>query len=84
MTYGTLKKRVMQLIFSYSVAGSEIPDTYNNQADYLAMIPSLVNDVEMDVATTVRRLPPSRSSAVLRITAWVARNNIFFPLIAGI
>ena len=57
MTYGTLKKRVMQLIFSYSVAGSESPDTYNNQADYLAMIPSLVNDVQMDVATTVRRLP---------------------------
>ena len=44
MTCGTLKKRVMQLIFSYSVAGSEIPDTYNNQTDYQAMIPSLVND----------------------------------------
>ena len=57
MTYGKLKERVMQLIFSYSVAGSEIPESYNNQADYLAMIPSLVNDAQMDVATTVRRLP---------------------------
>ncbi len=43
MTFGELKKRVLQLIFSYSVAGSEIPATYNNQADYLAMIPGLIN-----------------------------------------
>ena len=57
MTYGELKKRVLQLIFSYSVAGSEIPATYNNQADYLAMIPGLVNNGQMDIATSVKRLP---------------------------
>ena len=57
MTVGELKKRVLQLVFSYSVAGSEIPATYNNQADYLAMIPGLVNDGQMDIATSVKRLP---------------------------
>ena len=57
MTYGELKKRVLQLILSYSVAGSEIPATYNNQADYLAMIPDLVNNGQMDIATSVKRLP---------------------------
>ena len=57
MTYGELKKRVLQLIFSYSVAGSEIPATYNNQADYQAMIPGLVNNGQMDIATSVKRLP---------------------------
>ena len=57
MTYGELKKRVLQLILSYSVAGSEIPATYNNQADYLAMIPGLVNNGQMDIATSVKRLP---------------------------
>ena len=57
MTYGELKKRVLQLIFSYSVAGSEIPAAYNNQADYLAMIPGLVNNGQMDIATSVKRLP---------------------------
>ena len=57
MTYGELKKRVLQLIFSYSVAGSEIPATYNNQADYLAMIPGMVNNGQMDIATSVKRLP---------------------------
>ena len=57
MTYGELKTRVLELIFSYSVAGSEIPATYNNQADYTGMIPGLVNQAEMDIATTVKRIP---------------------------
>ena len=57
MTYGELKARVLELIFSYSVAGSEIPATYNNQADYIAMIPGLVNSGQMDIATSVKRLP---------------------------
>ena len=49
MTYGELKNRVLELIFSYSVAGSQIPATYNNQADYIAMIPGLVNNGQMDI-----------------------------------
>jgi hypothetical protein len=57
MTYGELKNRVLELIFSYSVAGSQIPATYNNQADYIAMIPGLVNNGQMDIATSVKRLP---------------------------
>ena len=57
MTYGELKNRVLELIFSYSVAGSEIPAAYNNQADYLAMIPGLVNNGQMDIATGVKRIP---------------------------
>ena len=57
MTYGELKDRVLELIFSYSVAGSQIPATYNNQADYIAMIPGLVNNGQMDIATSVKRIP---------------------------
>ena len=57
MTYGELKNRVLELIFSYSVAGSEIPATYNNQAEYIAMIPGLVNNGQMDIATSVKRIP---------------------------
>lgn len=57
MTYGQLKKLVMQLIFSESIAGNEIPETYNNQADYLRMIPGLANDGMMYIATTVKRIP---------------------------
>ena len=57
MTYGELKNRVLELIFSYSVAGSSIPATYNNQADYIAMIPGLVNSGQTDIATSVKRIP---------------------------
>ncbi len=57
MNYGQLKKQVMQLIFSESIAGNEIPETYNNQADYLRMIPGLVNDGQIYIATTVMRIP---------------------------
>lgn len=56
MTYGQLKKRVMQLAFSESIAGTEIPATYNNQADYLRMIPGLANDGMMYIATTVKKI----------------------------
>lgn len=46
MTYGELKDRVLQLIFSYSLAGTEIPSTYNNQADYINKIPGLLNTAQ--------------------------------------
>ncbi len=43
MTYGELKRRVLNLIFSYSIAGDEIELTYNNQEDYVNQIPGLLN-----------------------------------------
>lgn len=57
MNYGQLKKRVMQLAFSESIAGTPIPPSYNNQADYLRMIPALANDGMMYIATTVKKIP---------------------------
>lgn len=57
MTYGQLKKLTMQLVFSESIAGSQLPSTYNNQADYLRMIPGLANDGMMYIATTVKKIP---------------------------
>ena len=57
MNFGECKKRSLLLAFNYSLAGTAIPDTYNNQADYAAMIPGLVNEAQMDIATTVRRIP---------------------------
>lgn len=57
MNYGQLKKLTMQLVFSESIAGEEIPSTYNNQADYLRAIPGLANDGMMYIATTVKKIP---------------------------
>lgn len=57
MTYGQVKKQSLQLIFSESIAGTPIASTYNNQADYERMIPGLVNDAMMYIATTVKKIP---------------------------
>ena len=56
MTYGELKDYALQLLNSYSVAGSETPVTYNDQADLIARIPALARDGLYFLATTVRRL----------------------------
>ena len=57
MNYGQLKRQVMQLVFSESIAGNEIPVTYNNQAEYIRAIPGLANDCMMYIATTVKKIP---------------------------
>ena len=57
MNYGQVKKASLQLIFSESIAGTPILSTYNNQADYEGMIPTLVNDCMMYIATTVKKIP---------------------------
>ena len=57
MNYGQVKKASLQLIFSESIAGTPIASTYNNQADYERMIPQLVNDCMMYIATTVKKIP---------------------------
>jgi len=46
MTYGELKTKVLNLIFSYSIAGDEIKLSYNNQEDYVNMIPPLLSSVQ--------------------------------------
>ena len=56
MTYGELKDFVLQLINQYSVAGSRVPLTYNDQADLVARIPALMRDGLIYVVTTARRL----------------------------
>lgn len=56
MTYGEMKEYVLQLLNQYSVAGGEVPLTYNNQADYVARIPALTRDGLYYVTTTCRKL----------------------------
>lgn len=63
MNYGQVKTQTLKLMKQYSVAGTEIPASYNNQADYLTVIPGLVNEAMMEIATTVRKIP-----AVIRLS----------------
>lgn len=56
MTYAWARDFVLQLINQYSVAGDEVQLSYNNQADYIARIPNLLDSAQTILATTVRRI----------------------------
>ena len=56
MTYGTFKEKVLQLIFSSTIAGENIQLTYNNQADYVKAIPNLLNSAQSYVYQ-VKKIP---------------------------
>lgn len=57
MNYGQVRDQVLKLLNQYTAAGNPVADSYNNQADYLARIPGLVNDAVMEIATTARKIP---------------------------
>lgn len=56
MNYGEVRDAALKLINQYSLAGTEIESTYNNQADYLRRIPELVDDAVWKIATGPRRI----------------------------
>ena len=62
MTYGELKTKVLNLVFSYSVAGEENKSSYNNQADYINMIPPLLSSVQ----AYIYQIKKIRDSILLR------------------
>lgn len=57
MKYKEIRDRSLQLLNQYSIAGSVIEESYNNQQDYLNRIPALVNDAMTYIATTAKRIP---------------------------
>ena len=56
MNYKWARDYILELINQYSIAGAVTPESYNNQADYLARIPKLLNDAQIYVATTVGKI----------------------------
>ena len=57
MTFSECRDLSLNLIQQESIAGTEIPGTYNNQQDYLNKIPGLINAAQMDIATTTKPIP---------------------------
>lgn len=57
LNYGQVKDQVLKLLNQYTVAGSKVAGSYNNQQDYIERIPTLVNDAVMEIATTARKIP---------------------------
>lgn len=79
MNYGQVRDKALQLINQYSIAGSNVRETYNNQADYLAKIPGLVNSAMMEIATTNRKIESSCSLAEMAKTPMGKFNLYYMP-----
>lgn len=56
MNYGQVRDAALKLMNQYSLAGTEIEGTYNNQADYLRRIPDLVDDALWVISSGPRRI----------------------------
>ena len=62
MTYGEIRDRALKLVNQYSLAGEQIAESYNNQAEYVMRVPELVDDAQMIIASGPL---PIRASKVL-------------------
>lgn len=56
LTLQDVQDTALQLINQYSIAGSLVANSYNNQQDYLLRIPRLVNDAQSYIATTAKKI----------------------------
>lgn len=57
MNYQQAQDTVLKLIDRYSIAGTPMALSYNNQADFTLKIPALLDDAVSLIAATVRKLP---------------------------
>lgn len=57
MKYAEIKREVLSHINQYTMAGSPVAPSYNNQADYLIRIPVLLNEALVNIRTLVKPNP---------------------------
>ena len=57
MKYADTKREVLSHINQYTMAGSQVAPSYNNQADYLNRIPVLLNEALVNIRTLVKPIP---------------------------
>lgn len=56
MNYGQVRDESLKLFNQYSLSGTPIEGTYNNQADYLRRIPGLVDSALWEISSGPRRI----------------------------
>lgn len=55
MTYAEIKRQTLELANMSTIAGEQVPSSYNNQQDYLNKIPSLINTALVNIRTLVKK-----------------------------
>ena len=77
MRYSTIKRSVLSHIDQYSIAGTPVAESYNNQADYLNRIPELINEALVAIRTSVK--PEPAVCALTRGQEFGDYNRYFLP-----
>ena len=57
MFYSEIKRETLGHIDQYSMAGSPVAASYNNQADYLNRLPVLINEGLVNIRTLCKPFP---------------------------
>lgn len=57
MLYSDIKRATLAHINQYTMSGSEVAPSYNNQADYLNRIPIYINEALVNIRTLVKPEP---------------------------
>lgn len=70
MNYGWARDYALELINQYSIAGTPIASSYNNQADYIHRIPKLLDDAQVYAATTTGKI-----REIVTLSSPTARNT---------
>lgn len=80
MTIAQCKAEAFQLINHYSIAGSVVPMSYNDQADDDMRMLNLINDAQMAIATTVKPIDASYEFTVPRLQRGEKPAELEFPM----
>jgi len=67
MTIGECKKAALRLLNQYSIAGTTVPITYNDQADDIERMLDLINDAQMEIAKTNRPIEETFSFNIPKV-----------------
>lgn len=57
MLYSEIKRETLGHIDQYSIAGTQVAPSYNNQADYLSKLPVYINEALVNIRTLVKPDP---------------------------
>lgn len=71
---------VFQLLNQYSITGTVVPLSYNDQADNQNRMISLINDAQMQIATTVKPIDEHMTFIVPEIPATVPPADVVYQM----
>lgn len=80
MTIGECKKAALRLLNQYSIAGTPVPLSYNDQADDIARMLDLINDAQMEIAKTNKPIEETISFKIPKVEPGTPSSSISYQM----